>query len=53
VLREEALELALDGFLPITARGEMPKEEKRSLFRELGLPYVSDPAVTAPERVPR
>jgi hypothetical protein len=46
VLREEALELALDGFLPITARGDMPKEEKRSLFRELGLPYVSDPAVT-------
>src|SRR5579871_24765 len=46
VLREEALELALDGFLPITARGEAPKEEKRSLFRELGLPYVSDPAVT-------
>src|ERR1022692_279762 len=38
VLREEALELALDGFLPITARGDMPKEEKRSLFRELGLP---------------
>ena len=27
-------------------RGEKPKEEKRSLFRELGLPYVSDPAVT-------
>ncbi len=46
VLREEALELALDGFLPITARGELPKEEKRSLFRELGLHYVSDPAVT-------
>ena len=46
VLREEALELALDGFLPITARGDLPKDEKRSLFRELGLPYVSDPAVT-------
>ena len=46
VLREEALELALEGFLPITERGDMPKEEKRSLFRELGLPYVSDPAVT-------
>jgi hypothetical protein len=46
VLREELLELALDGFLPITARGDMPKDEKRSLFRELGLPYVSDPAVT-------
>ncbi len=30
------------------ARGEEPKEEKRSLFRELGLPYVSDPAITPP-----
>jgi molecular chaperone DnaK (HSP70) len=46
ILREEALELALEGFLPVTARGEAPKEEKRSLFRELGLPYVSDAAVT-------
>jgi molecular chaperone DnaK (HSP70) len=46
ILREEALELALDGFLPATPRGEAPKDEKRSLFRELGLPYVSDPAVT-------
>jgi len=45
-LREEALELALEGFLPFTERGEAPKDEKRSLFRELGLPYVSDPAVT-------
>jgi molecular chaperone DnaK (HSP70) len=46
ILREEALELTLEGFLPMTARGEGPKEEKRSLFRELGLPYVSDPAIT-------
>ena len=46
ILREEALELALDGFLPFSARGETPKEEKRSLFRELGLPYVTDPAIT-------
>jgi len=46
ILREEALELALDGFLPITERGDAPKEEKRSLFRELGLPYVTDPAIT-------
>ena len=46
ILREEALELALDGFLPFSERGEKPKDEKRSLFRELGLPYVSDPAVT-------
>src|SRR5713226_6018513 len=46
ILREEALELALEGFLPISARGDAPKEEKRSLFRELGLPYVTDPAIT-------
>ncbi len=46
ITRAEALELTLEGFLPITPRGELPKEEKRSLFRELGLPYVSDPAVS-------
>ena len=46
IRREEALELALEGFLPSSERGEGPKEEKRSLFRELGLPYVSDPAIT-------
>ncbi len=46
ITRAEALELALDGFLPVTPRGELPKEEKRSLFRELGLPYVSDPAIS-------
>lgn len=46
ILREEVLELALDGFLPFCKLGDQPKEEKKSLFRELGLPYVSDPAVT-------
>ena len=46
ILREEALELALEGFLPFCAIDDQPKEESRSLFRELGLPYVSDPAVT-------
>jgi molecular chaperone DnaK (HSP70) len=46
ILREEALELALAGFLPATERGDFPKDEKRSLFRELGLPYVSDPSIT-------
>ena len=38
ILRSEALELTLEGFLPVMQRGEAPKEEKRSLFRELGLP---------------
>ena len=46
IQRAEALELALDGFLPMCGIGELPKEEEKSLFRELGLPYVSDPAVT-------
>lgn len=46
VLREEALELALEGFLPFCGLDERPQEDKKSLFRELGLPYVSDPAVT-------
>jgi molecular chaperone DnaK (HSP70) len=46
ITRAEALELTLEGFLPVTPLGEKPKEEKRSLFRELGLPYVSDPAIS-------
>jgi len=46
ILREEALELTLEGFLPFCELGDQPKDEKKSLFRELGLPYVSDPAVT-------
>ncbi len=46
ITREETLELALEGFLPFCDFHDKPTEEKRSLFRELGLPYVSDPAVT-------
>ncbi len=46
ITREEALELTLEGFLPFCDIHDRPAEEKRSLFRELGLPYVSDPAVT-------
>lgn len=46
ILREEALELALDGFVPFCELSDKPAEDDRSLFRELGLPYVSDPAVT-------
>ena len=46
ITREEALELTLEGFLPFCGINDNPTEEKRSLFRELGLPYVSDPAVT-------
>ena len=46
ILREEVLELALDGFLPQCELADQPSEEEKSPFREIGLPYVSDPAVT-------
>jgi molecular chaperone DnaK (HSP70) len=46
ITRDEVLELALGGFLPPCELGEKPQQEKQSVFRELGLPYVSDPAIT-------
>ena len=46
ITRTEARELALDGFLPECALTDVPSVDKKSAFRELGLPYVSDPAVT-------
>ncbi|MFL6450839.1 MAG: Hsp70 family protein [Bryobacteraceae bacterium] len=46
ITRDEILELALGGFLPPVALADRPQQEKQSVFRELGLPYVSDPAVT-------
>lgn len=46
ITRAEALELALEGFLPKCELSDRPSDDKRSIFRELGLPYVSDPAVT-------
>lgn len=46
VTREEILELALGGFLPPCNLSDKPQQEKQSVFRELGLPYVSDPAIT-------
>jgi molecular chaperone DnaK (HSP70) len=46
ITREEVLELALEGFLPSCELADRPNEEEKSVFRELGLPYVSDPAVT-------
>lgn len=46
ITREELLELALGGFLPPCELTAKPQQEKQSVFRELGLPYVSDPAIT-------
>ncbi len=46
ITKAEARELALDGFLPECDLAELPNVDKKSAFRELGLPYVSDPAIT-------
>jgi molecular chaperone DnaK (HSP70) len=46
ITRDEVLELALGGFLPPCQLTDQPQQEKQSVFRELGLPYVSDPAIT-------
>jgi len=46
ILREEALELAVEGFLPFCALDDKPQEDSKNLFREVGLPYVADPAIT-------
>ena len=43
---DEVVELLTDGFLPLTARGDMPVRTRVAGLREIGLPYVSDPAVT-------
>jgi DNA-K related protein/Hsp70 protein len=46
ITQEEILELALGGFLPPCQLTDQPRQEKQSVFRELGLPYVSDPGIT-------
>ncbi len=46
ITREEVQELAMSGFLPPCERTDKPQAEKQSVFRELGLPYVADPAIT-------
>lgn len=46
ITREEALELALDGFLPFCELTDRPQEDSKSLFREVGLPYETDPSLT-------
>jgi hypothetical protein len=39
-------QVVLDGFFPLTAAGEQPKETRRAGLREFGLPYASDPAIS-------
>ena len=44
--RDEVIKILTDGFLPITAPGDLPERGRRTGLRELGLPYASDPAIT-------
>ncbi len=44
--REEVLEILTAGFLPMTAKEEVPAPGRITGLRELGLPYSSDPAIT-------
>jgi molecular chaperone DnaK (HSP70) len=44
--REEVLRTLTTGFLPITAPDDMPARGRPTGFRELGLPYAVDPAIT-------
>ena len=46
ILREEVLELALDGFLPECELDRPAQGRREEPVREIGLPYVADPAVT-------
>jgi molecular chaperone DnaK (HSP70) len=44
--REETNRTLLDGFLPLTAAGDLPARDRRVGLRELGLPYETEPAIT-------
>jgi DNA-K related protein/Hsp70 protein len=44
--RKEVEETLAGGFLPLTARHDLPTREKRTGLRELGLPYATEPAIT-------
>ncbi len=44
--REELEKTLIDGFFPQCQKDELPKEQRRTGFMELGLPFVADPAVT-------
>ena len=44
--RDAALEVLLDGFLPACALGDAPARRRASGFRELGLPFEADVAIT-------
>jgi molecular chaperone DnaK (HSP70) len=44
--RDEVAELISSGFLPLTRPDEVPLRTRAAGLREIGLPYVTDPAIT-------
>jgi hypothetical protein len=44
--RDDVGTALLDGFLPLTARDDLPARDRRTGLRELGLPYETEPAIT-------
>lgn len=44
--RDEVVEALTSGFLPLTARDDLPARDRRTGLRELGLPYETEPAIT-------
>src|SRR5262245_8631871 len=43
---DDVRQAIFDGFFPVTAAGDLPRAGARAGLHEMGLPYVSDPAVT-------
>ncbi len=43
---DDVKQIVLDGFFPLVPRGTEPQRGARTGLHEMGLPYVSDPAVT-------
>src|SRR5262249_53334755 len=44
--REEVRRTIFEGFFPVTPRDALPARGARAGLHEMGLPYVSDPAIT-------
>ncbi len=44
--RDEVTELITSGFLPLNTPDDMPLRARAGGLREIGLPYVTDPAIT-------
>lgn len=44
--RDTLRQIALEGFLPITDAGDLPRKGSRAGLRQFGLPYAADPVIS-------